>query len=129
MVFDRIETEENWFSSSPREGKCRFSKIVPKKGHWEILDLRDVTLPEEVTIYNVARSLEGKRYDYFGIIFWYVFFFVKRQHDNKWWCSEVVGYLLGHKDFRITPNELAKYYYVPRSEFKIHLGQTPILKK
>jgi hypothetical protein len=35
---------------------------------------------------------------------------MKKQKDDQWWCSEIVGYLLGVVDFRVTPNELAKLY-------------------
>ena len=122
LIFDNVDG--SWFSSSPRDGACRFKNIVPKEKHWVIVDLPEIDYIQEVNIYSLAKCLVGDKYDYYGILFWYVFFWVKKQKDKNWWCSEVVAYLLGHVDYRVTPNELAKYYHAPKSEFKITFSKT-----
>ena len=122
LVFDQIDG--SYFSSSPREGKCRFKKIVPKEKHWKLIDLPEIDCIQEAKIYEIANSFVNKKYDYFGILFWYVLFWVKKQKDDHWWCSEIVAYLLGHVDYRLTPNELAKYYHAPKSEFKFMWSKT-----
>lgn len=115
LAFDRIDLNHNrgylCFSSSPRDKKTRFTYINNKTNHWEIIDLsKEYKLEQEREIYGKCFDLVGAKYDYYGILFWYVFSFIKKQKDNQWWCSEVVAYLLGFSDFRKHPNELAKIY-------------------
>lgn len=114
LAFDKIYDDPKngyiCFSSSPREGKVRFKYINPHvNDHWEIIDLNH-TLEEEQRIYSGSFEYLNAKYDYYGIMFWYVFFWVKKQHDDKWWCSEIVSYLLGFDKYRKTPNELAKIF-------------------
>lgn len=111
LAFDKVVKSDGsylCFSSSPREGKVRF-KQIEITDHWRVIDL-DVSLEEEQRIYSMAFDYVGAKYDYYGIIFWYVFFWVKKQHDDRWWCSEIVSYLLDMEKYRKTPNELAKMF-------------------
>lgn len=115
LAFDKIDKNHNrgylCYSSSPREGKVRFTYIDnDKTNHWVVIDLPQFSLEDERRIYSKCFDYLNAKYDVFGIIFWYVFSFVKKQRDNEWWCSEIVAYLLGLKDYRKNPNELAKLY-------------------
>lgn len=114
LVFDQIYDNEKdgyiCFSSSPREGEVRFKYINPHiNDHWVIVDL-DYSKEDEQRVYSRCFEFVGAKYDYYGILFWYVFFWVKKQHDDRWWCSEIVSYLLDLEKYRKTPNELAKMF-------------------
>lgn len=124
LVFDRMEDgiKDGYylcFSSSPREGKVRFKHIDIHSGKWYIVDLDDISLEEEKEMFEKAKTQVGKKYDYYGIFFTYILFWVKRQKDDQWWCSEIAAWLLGWPNFRVTPNKLARHFGVPRGEFKL----------
>jgi len=87
LVFDRISTDTTHgnlcFSSSPREGKCRFKNIVLKETHWNFVNI-NIPLKEEQRIYSECFNYLNAKYDYYGILFWYVLFWVKKQKNKKW---------------------------------------------
>lgn len=122
FVFDQMEDGVRdgkylCFSSSPREGYVRFKHIDINSGRWHVVDLPGVDVKAEREVYESAHLLLGSKYDYYGIIFWYVFFWVKKQRDDQWWCSEVLAYLMGWPHFRVTPNRLAKSLGAPKIPF------------
>jgi len=57
-----------FFSSSERDGGCRFKRISPKIDNWEFIE---VEIPNEVfqSMFNEALRLEGRLYGWAGIIF------------------------------------------------------------
>lgn len=100
------------FSASYRDGqKCRFKKIdLDEK--WEIVDL-DIDMEEERQIRIRAGHYVGAKYDFFGILFWYVIP-IRRQDKKKWWCSEIVSKLLNYEKIQVSPNYMAKRFELPR---------------
>lgn len=126
LVFDRISTDTSkgnlCFSSSPREGKCRFKNIHLTNKHWCVIDISCSKIEEE-QFYGKCFQFVNSKYDYYGIFFWYLFP-LKKENPKKWWCSEIVSYVLNHKKYHVTPNYLAKFYDVPKSEFKLILNKT-----
>ena len=75
--------DHRWFSASPRDGGVRFKTIDPKPGHWHFIPLDDAGLDWDAML-AFASKLEGKRYDWIGILPppglhlpW------------RWFCSEV----------------------------------------
>lgn len=92
------------FSSSPREGICRF-KDIKYDDKWIMIDLPYVGSLMESDIRFECSKEVGKRYDYFGIFFNFV---IPLNLDNKykWWCSEICGKMIGIRRFRISPNAL-----------------------
>jgi hypothetical protein len=94
------------FSSSQRDGGCRFKKILLKPEKWFIVNW-PVSEEEEEEIKDLCRSQIGKDYDWAGILFWFVFPF-KGQSDRRWWCSEVCSWALGWEKYRIHPNKMLK---------------------
>jgi len=127
VVFDRMrvgqdEGKQLCFSSSPRDGKTRFNYININSGNWEIVDLDDeFTLDEEKAMFLKASEYVDKSYDYYGILFYFVFWFVRRQKENKWWCSEICSFLLGWDKFRVSPNRMARKYKAPRQKFTMKM--------
>lgn len=126
LVFDRIVPDVGGksycYSSSPREGECRFKYIDLDSGKWEVIDLSDqFEWEDESIMFQDAKFFQGAEYDYYGIICWYVFAFIKKQKSSQWWCSEICARLLGWSDFRVTPNKLARHYKAPRGKFSFKL--------
>lgn len=124
IVFDRLENgrDENGkylcFSSSPREGEVRFKYIDIYSGKWHVIDLDDqYEWEDEAMIYQDSMQYIGAKYDYYGIFMWYILFWVKKQRDDQWWCSEIGAKQLGWENYRVTPNKLARHYGAPRGEF------------
>ena len=102
------------FSSSSFDDGARFKKIDYQKHpeRWKIFEIdpfggRNVEAEEQVLKY-FCQDYVGKKYDFWGVI-WY-FGFNKRkdrlQNNNKWWCSEIIAWVLGETSFRISPYEL-----------------------
>jgi len=104
-------------SSSPREGEVRFKEISYDPNTWEYVDI-DITEEQERLLRYKSSDLVGKKYDYFGILFWYIIP-IKKQKNDKWWCSEICAYLLGWDEFRVTPNKMARHYGLERQPFVI----------
>jgi len=104
------------FSASPREGKVRFKKIDFSPKRWVFHEL-EMTELEEAKIRAQAENLIGRKYDYKGIIGWFVIP-IKKQENNQWWCSEIIAYLLKWKKFRVHPNKMAKHYGLHRQKFR-----------
>jgi len=100
------------FSSSPREGKCRF-KNINYSDKWCIIDLPSITSEKESQIRFECSRYVGKKYDYLGIFFWFLIP-VGIEDGSRWWCSEVCSKLLGLMRYRISPNRLAEMFKAPR---------------
>lgn len=111
LVFDELYemngSKSMCFSASPREGKTRFKYIDLNDGKWEVYTITDGYVPE-VEAFHRAKKIENKKYDYYGIFFWFVFSFVKKQKNNEWWCSEACPWCLKWTRFRLSPNKFAK---------------------
>jgi len=92
----------------------RFKNIDIYSNHWTVFDVPEVdTIEKEQEIYHLMKSLQGAKYDWFGIVFSFVFGFIHKQKDDQWWCSEICGYVLKETvlpnlKFRVSPNKLAK---------------------
>lgn len=113
LIFDNVKTTNAdvslCFSASPREGNVRF-KYIELDDKWVVMDF-DISDKEEKILYAKSLKYNHAKYDYLGIFFWFVLP-IKKQFENKWWCSEIISYLLGVKNFRICPNSMAKLYGV-----------------
>jgi hypothetical protein len=103
------------YSSSPREGCCRFKDIdIYDKSTWVTIDLNpDIYNQEfEANAWREAFRLNGSKYDWEGI-------FLNQaiplgiDKQDKWWCSEVCMYLLNSHPYKISPNEAAIRFGVP----------------
>jgi len=102
------------FSSSGFDNGVRFKKIDYEKHpeRWKIIDIDPFELRgvNESYFESSLQKYIGLKYDFWGVI-WY-FGFNKRkdryQKNDKWWCSEIVAYVLKENVFRISPYELFK---------------------
>lgn len=94
------------FSSSPREGKCRF-KSIKYDDKWVMVDLDWIGDLNEGEIRLQCINEVGKKYDYLGIFFTFVLP-IHVDDRKKWWCSEICTKMIGIKKFRISPNRLFK---------------------
>jgi len=128
IAFDTIGKKENSYlccSSSPRDGDVRFTNINLNSGHWHVINF-DIPAYQEKVIYDELRELTGAKYDWKGIFFTFIFSWVHKQDDKKWWCSELTAYILNlhvrNMNFRISPNKLAKRLDAPRQPFSFKLS-------
>jgi len=99
-------TEGNSFSSSGVDGGVRYKKInYSHPERWQFIDF-EVTSDEMQDIRQKCDKLVGKLYDFRGIFGFLLLHPDKIQSDNRWWCSEVVCYVLNIRPFRISPNAM-----------------------
>ena len=132
VVFDKIYGHQNdeylCCSAAPREGKVRFKRIDIHSRHWYIVDVPEIDSPaKEREVYMFLKKLEGAKYDWKGIFLFFIFAFMKKQDDKKWWCSEVCGLVLHtfintKQKYRISPNKLARVLHAPKQPFKFKLS-------
>lgn len=99
LVFsDGISASASWI-----DGGVRFKHIDYKPKHWDFVDL-------PANLEDAARQWftthEGHGYDLLGnlrFVFWMV-----RESDKDWFCSEAIGAALGMPEaWRLGPNGLA----------------------
>jgi hypothetical protein len=102
-----------WFSSSPRDGGCRFKSITPADGAWDFIEI-SLTPEQERAVYDFCLREDGCWYDWIGIIFTQV---LPLSFENPWWwfCSEIcvaalqrAGLLAGVTAFHVDPGQLAQ---------------------
>ena len=128
IVFEQVvlpNDKDEWLccSSSPRDGKLRFNYIDIHSRHWLLVDIPEVdTIEKEKEVYDYLKKIEGAKYDWKGIILFFIFAFMKKQDDKKWWCSEIVAFILDKfaipMKVRISPNKLARKLKAPNQPFK-----------
>jgi uncharacterized protein YycO len=93
------------FSSSAADGGVRFKNIdYSDEYRWTFIPL-NVTKEVESIIRETCNKEVGKPYDWVGILFDQLFKF-NTQDNNAWWCSELIGYVLGYKRYRVSPSTL-----------------------
>lgn len=102
-----------WFSSSPRDGGCRWKIIGEDYSKWDFIDI-DITEDQENTLKAFCQREDGKGYDWLWI-FLTQFLPLNLQDRNKWGCSElvtaalqVIGLLTGVRALSVHPNKLWK---------------------
>jgi len=101
------------FSSSPRDGGCRFKSIDLTDGKWELVPL-SACMTDELKVGDWCKAQAGKGYDWPGIFGFVCWPFV-RQDPRRWYCSEVcvaalqqIGMFPGVSAWRVSPNRLYK---------------------
>lgn len=106
-------TQATCFSSSPRDGGCRFKDIDVTDGKWTLVPL-SVCMMDELKVEEWCRTQVGKPYDWPGIFGFVCWPFV-RQDPKRFFCSEVVvaalqqiGMFPGVSAWRVSPNRLYK---------------------
>jgi hypothetical protein len=101
-------TDGQCFSASPREDSCRFKEIsdIQTSGKWTIVPL-STSIYNEALIRTAAQEHIGKKYDWLGI-FLHEFLPLNVDDNDKWWCSEICAFLLKQRDYKVSPNYLAK---------------------
>lgn len=77
------------FSSSPRDGGCRYKAIVYNDDSWDYINLQSLITPErEAEIMAFCDSQNGKKYDWLGI-FLSQFMPLGIEDPKRWFCSEL----------------------------------------
>lgn len=104
------------FSSSPRDGGCRF-KVISYDDKWIGVDI-PMSPQREYELALKCMKYEGKKYDWLGI---FLYFLIPAgiEDGSRWWCSEVCAKVLDISKYRITPNKMAKMFDIPRQKFHI----------
>jgi hypothetical protein len=113
-------------SSSPRDGnvRCKQHRIDHKA--WDYIPIQ-VTDEQYKRIIDFYKSIEGDRYDWFGIL---GFILPTKDRQDLWFCSETVSNALkinGFEKFwkiessRVSPNDLARIFGLIESNKKPRL--------
>ena len=128
IVFDMIPEEKGKYlccSSSPIDGEVRFERINIYSKHWYVVDI-PIKYEDEVKAYKEMKKLVGAKYDWKGIFLTFIFKWIDKQDDKKWWCSEICSYVLNKYyisiPIRIHPNKLAKLLKAPNQPFTFNIG-------
>jgi len=103
-----------WFSSSNRDGGCRFKEIDASLGSWTFLPLPDVV---EGAVREFCENQEGKGYDWVGVFLgWF-----GANDPKRWFCSEVCTAALsfGKYDLGLIPSSTT-----PKRLFDCIMSQT-----
>jgi len=98
------------FSASGWDNSVRFKKISYSHPQW--WDFYE--LPKELNAYPrnfhtnqqavaLGKHVQGNKYDYIGVFFWFILKNHTKQVDSRWWCSEVCAWVLGLENFRLSP--------------------------
>lgn len=110
-----------WVSAVDTPLGVTISRLEPlRHSHWDYVDLGTKFLSQESynTIMDFISKQEGKKYDYFGIIFSHLFPFTLHS-KNKLFCSEIVTMILqffleakvlGLQPNTLSPKDLARLY-------------------
>ena len=98
-----FESTGESFSAAGLDGKVRFKNI--RYSHPERWTFVSIPWANESYVRSLAKTHVGDRYDYKGIFLTFVLP-LRRQDNNKWWCSEICAFLIGLHPFRISPGEM-----------------------
>ena len=82
------------FSSSIRDGGCRYKAIGYDSITWDYISLDYITPERELEIKKFCNSQTGKGYDFLGILL-SQFIPFNIQDPKRWFCSEIVSKALG----------------------------------
>lgn len=104
--------------SSATRGKftgVRFAlidEVLKNKSRWDYIDI-DLSEALEQILWDECRKLEGAKYDFLGIFGKTTFFTDFIQSYNRWYCSEVVDYVLTqigvfNKHNRLSPRAFSR---------------------
>ena len=88
------EDELLWISSSPRDGGVRILQNPSMNpNNWDYITIPNTNSTDIQLINKLTASQLGKKYDWLGIFFTQ-FLPLNIQNPNRWFCSEIVTYLL-----------------------------------
>ena len=105
-----------FFSSSPRDGGCRFKMIDQDPGHWDFVDL-PLSQAEELRLWIECFALvkSNTRYDFFGVLGFVMPF---KATAGRKFCSESLVYCLQEAGLfsrkldasRLSPSDLQQMF-------------------
>lgn len=94
-IYSHVELIINdniFYSSAPRDNGVRYKELTPNLDNWDIFNLT-VPLDENKMRKNMDMQL-NKGYDWVGLFFGQLFKSKEIEQSNKWFCSELCGYIL-----------------------------------
>ena len=98
-----------WISSSPRDGKVRILQNPSMNpNNWDYITIPNTVFADNQLIVKLVSPQLGKKYDWLGIFFTQ-FLPLNIQDPNKWFCSEIVTYLLKKSILSTIKNKPAWY--------------------
>jgi len=111
-----IIINDDWISSSPEAGSVYRNKLKELKSNYDYITI-EVDGRKNKKVQKFIDSQLGKKYDYFGIFFSQIID-VELDNKNKWFCSEIVAYILKmygvnleEKSNQYSPGKLYKRIY------------------
>lgn len=90
-------------SSVGSEGGVRIKSMQLSTDKWDIVELKSVKEKDVLAFYEANK---GTKYDFIGCVRT-MLPWVSREHENKFFCSEVAATIIGHKEpWRMYPGVL-----------------------
>jgi len=113
VIQTKCKHKSYWITSDPAVGHVivRESPNIDLD-HWDFVEIKNVNSTNAEKIVKLVKEEIGKKYDYLGIFLSQIFPF-EIQNPDKWFCSEIVSYLLknsGIKDIEYILNYHPQYY-------------------
>ena len=106
-----IFSDDEFFSSSGRDGGVRFKKIKCDKKKWDVFKI-EISAADEKKIREFCAAQCGKKYDWRAIFFSQILD-LQRENPQKWFCSEIcaaalqkINFLKNEKPHLLSPIEL-----------------------
>ncbi len=100
LIFD-----DQWFSSSPRDGGVRYKEIFAVEGRWEFIEIKC----NKKLVKDWCDGEIGKQYDWRGF---FNFVLPIGYSRHRWFCSEICvaalqkdGLLAGVRPHVVSPND------------------------
>lgn len=98
-----FEARVDCLSSVGTEGGVRIKRMQLDPAKWDVIALPHVG---EGAFWSFLGDNAGRKYDLVGCVR-SVLPFVSREHETKWFCSEVCATVIGHKEaWRMHPGVL-----------------------
>ena len=94
-----------WYSTSPRDLRVRAKRIVPKKDHWDFVEVE----VDEDWLYEVFAKTRGAKYDWLGIFFTQIVD-LNIHSKSRYFCVEWCAFINKiPKPHRYNPGTLYNY--------------------
>ena len=98
-----FEGRVDCLSSVGTEGGVRIKRMQLDPAKWDVIALPGVS---DGAFWNFVADNAGRKYDLVGCVR-SVLPFVSREHETKWFCSEVCASVIGHREpWRMHPGVL-----------------------
>ncbi|SRR6056297_625945 len=91
------------FSASGWDNRVRFKQInYSHPQWWDFYHLPYVSIRDLNLIHQKAKAIDGCKYDFRGVFYWFIIKNKFKQDMNRWWCFEACSWALGQYPYRVS---------------------------